>query len=215
MTDIDSDLFGYIIGHTTPEDKVLAELNRETFAKILYPRMISGHYQGRFLEFISRMVQPDCILEIGTFTGYSAICLAKGLRPGGMLHTIECNDEIVDFAQNYINKSGLGDKIQIHTGDALEVIPALNMQFDMVFIDAEKKYYPDYFRLVAEKLKTGGMLLADNVLWNGKVIGNEPKPDDETNNILMFNKLVHEDNRFENMIIPIRDGIMLALKVCS
>lgn len=215
MTDSNSGLFNYVIGNTTAEDKVLAELNRETNAKVLYPRMLSGHYQGKFLEFISRMAQPASILEIGTFTGYSAICLAKGLKPGGMLHTIECNDEITDFAQEYINKSGLADKIRIHTGDALTIIPALDMQFDMVFIDAEKKSYPEYFRLVAGKLKTGGILLADNVLWNGKVTGNEQGPDDDTNSILMFNKLVHEDSRFENMIIPIRDGIMLALKISS
>lgn len=211
--DFNKKIWDYIINHTSQEDPILAELNRETYAKMLYPRMLSGHYQGKLLEFISKMIQPEYILEIGTFTGYSAICLAKGLKPEGKLYTIECNDEIIDFTRKYIVKSGFANRIEICVGDALQIIPQLNVHFDLIFIDADKTHYPDYFRLVVDKLKTGGVILADNALWDGKVVKNTMNNDDETNSIRKFNKMVNEDKRFENMILPVRDGVMFARKI--
>ncbi len=213
MLNIDQNLWEYILEHTTPEDSLLSELYRETHVKVLYPRMISGHYQGKLLELISKIIQPECILEIGTFTGYSAICLAKGLKPGGKLHTIEYNDEITDFARKYFKKAGLENSIELHIGNALQIIPGLNLQFDLIFMDADKTSYPDYFNLVTDKLKTGGILLTDNVLWDGKVIDESAGKEDETNGIIQFNKMIQNDSRFENIIIPIRDGIMLARKI--
>ena len=212
MLNISREIWDYIIKHTSEEDPILAELGRETHLKMLYPRMISGHYQGKLLEFISKFVQPENILEIGTFTGYSAICLAKGLKKGGKLHTIELNDEIVDFTKKYIKKSSLEDKIEIHVGNALDIIPDFNFQFDIIFIDADKEHYPDYFDLSVKKLKKGGILLADNVLWDGKVI-DKSSTDDETTGIAKFNEMVMDDSRFENLILPVRDGIMVARKL--
>ncbi len=202
----------YIENHTTAEDPILSELSRETHLKALYPQMLSGHLQGRFLEFISRMLQPEHILEIGTFTGYSAICLAKGLKKSGKLITIEKNDELSGFPVKYFKKAGISEQVELIIGDALDILPTLEPTFDLVFIDAEKKDYSNYYDLVFEKVKPGGYILADNVLWYGRVVENPDTFDKETQGIVAFNKLIAEDSRVENMILPLRDGIMLIRK---
>lgn len=203
----------YIKLNSSTEDPILTELNRETHLKILNSRMISGHPQGKLLELISKMTAPTNILEIGTYTGYSAICLAKGLRPEGCLYTIDINDELERIVKKYIAKSGLTDKIKVHWGDALEIIPELDVEFDLVFIDADKKQYTEYYNSVINKVKSGGILLADNVLWNKKVLENEKKRDQETNSIVNFNKMITSDPRVENCIIPLRDGISVIRKI--
>ncbi len=203
----------YVLAHTTEESPLMAQLNRETYVKIMHPRMISGHLQGKLLEFISRWVQPLYILEIGTFTGYSALCLAQGLQSGGELHTIEINDELKEFALSHINKSPLASKIKLHTGDALDIIPELNYTFNLVFIDADKREYPDYYNAVIEKVKPGGVILADNVLWDGKVLEKPAKNDRDTIALQQFNELVHRDKRVENLLLPIRDGLMILRKL--
>lgn len=203
----------YVENHSTREDPILKELARDTYIKILHPQMLSGHLQGKFLEFISYMVQPEYILEIGTFTGYSAICLAKGLRNTGKLITIEKNDELAGFPVKYFRKAGISEKVELIIGDALNIIPTLDYKFDMVFIDAEKKDYVKYYTQIIEKVKPGGYILADNVLWYGRVIDNPKTYDKETEGIIAFNKLINDDTRVENMILPIRDGIMLIRKI--
>jgi caffeoyl-CoA O-methyltransferase len=202
----------YITGHCTAEDAVLADLNRQTHLRMLNPKMLSGHYQGKFLEMISFMIKPLQILEIGTFTGYSAICMARGLAENGRLHTIDNNDEIKDFALKYIHKAGMERKIVLHTGNALEIIPALKGPFDLVFIDGEKSEYPHYYRLSLPKVKQGGFIIADNVLWDGKVYKPECKDDINTRHIIEFNKMVMDDDRVENILIPVRDGLMIMRK---
>ncbi len=211
MLDIDKELSDYIQSHSSPEDHVLAELYRETFRKVLYPRMVSGNLQGKFLEFISRMIQPESVLEIGTFTGYSAICLAKGLKKDGILHTIEINDEIRPMIEKYIEKAGLQGKIILHTGDARQIIPQLNYEFDLVFIDGNKQQYLDYYHAVYPKTRKGGYIIADNVLWNGKVT--KPARDKETTGIVAFNDYIKNDNTVEKLILPLRDGLMLIRKI--
>ena len=205
----------YILDHTSPEDDFLSELDRETHLKILRSRMLSGHLQGRILSMISQMIRPNAILEIGTFTGYSALCLAKGLAEGGKLHTIEIDDELESIAKKYFQKSGMGDRIISHIGDARQVISSLNQQFDLVFIDADKREYSEYYKLVLPLIPLGGFILADNILWNGKVVEPESADDEQTRGILEFNKLVQEDSRVENVILPVRDGIMLIRKIAE
>jgi predicted O-methyltransferase YrrM len=175
--------------------------------------MLSGHLQGQILRMISCMVRPKSILEIGTFTGYSALCLAQGLAVGGYLHTIEIDDELETIAQKYFLKSGMGDRIIQHIGDAREIIPTIGKQFDLVFIDADKREYPDYYRLVFDFIPVGGFLLADNILWNGKVVEAEAAEEEQTRGILDFNNLIQRDTRVRNVILPVRDGIMLVQKV--
>ncbi len=211
MFDIDKELSDYILNHSSPEDPVLAELYRETFRKVLYPRMASGHLQGKLLEFISRMIQPSAILEIGTFTGYSAICLARGLQDKGQLHTIEINDELRTIIEHYFEKAGLQKKIILHTGDARQIIPSLNLEFDLAFIDGNKQQYLEYYHAVYPKIRKGGYILADNVLWNGKVT--KPSRDKETAGIVAFNDYVKNDNKVEKLILPLRDGLMLIRKI--
>lgn len=211
MPDIDKKLSDYIQNHSSPEDILLAELYRETYRKVLYPRMVSGHLQGKFLEFISCMIQPESVLEIGTFTGYSAICLAKGLKNEGILHTIEINDEIRPMIEKYIEKAGLQGKIILHTGDARQIIPQLNCEFDLVFIDGNKQQYLEYYHAVYPKTRKGSIIIADNVLWNGKVI--EPARDKETAGIMAFNDFVTNDNTVEKLILPLRDGLMLIRRI--
>lgn len=203
----------YILDHTKEEDSLLAELNRETYLKVIQPRMISGHLQGKFLEMISCMINPKAILEIGTYTGYSAICLAKGLSVDGILHTIEINPEFNIFSEKYFERSGLKYKIQQHTGSALDIIPQMDEVLDLVFIDADKENYLNYYKLVFDKVKTGGFILADNALWDGKVIKNQNQQDKETKGIDEFNKHIQEDKRVENMLLPLRDGIMMVRKL--
>jgi len=212
MSDFYFNIEEYILNHSDEEDPVLTELNRETNLKILRPRMLSGHLQGKVLEMISKMIHPEKILEIGTYTGYSAICLAKGLKQNGILHSIEINDELEDFILKYIKKAELEDKIKLHFGDARDIIPQINEQFDLVFIDADKREYIEYYNIVFDFVKHGGFILADNVLWSGKVI-NMKTPDDEyTKGIFEFNEFIKNDNRIEKVILPLRDGLTLIRK---
>jgi len=205
----------YILNHITPEDDYLNELDRETHQKVLHARMLSGHLQGQILSMISCMIKPKCILEIGTFTGYSALCLAKGLVEGGQLHTIEIDDELESVSQKYFLKSGMSDQIVQHIGDARQIIPSLNIKFDLVFIDADKRDYCDYYQLVFGHVPVGGFILADNVLWDGKVVDPVAVDEDQTRGILAFNDLVQNDPRVKNVILPVRDGIMLVQKVAE
>ena len=212
MLPINPQIEKYIIDHTSDEDPVLAELNRRTHLDTVHPQMLAGKMQGRFLELISRMIVPENILEIGTFTGYSAICLAKGLKQNGHLYTIEINDELISFAAGFFKKAGLTDRITQLSGDARKIIPSLNIMFDLVYIDAEKSEYCEYYNLVIEKVRHGGWIIADNVLWGEKILENPAQADPSTRGILEFNELVHKDNRVENLILPIRDGVMLIRK---
>lgn len=202
----------YILDHTHPESDLLKELNRQTHLKEYHPEMLSGHMQGKVLEMLSRMIRPRNILEIGTYTGYSAICLAQGLQEGGKLHTIEINDEQKDFIMSYFEKAGMMDKIELHIGNALEIIPTLNEKFELVFIDADKKEYLDYYLAVIDKVNPGGYIIADNVFWGGKVIKDPAENDEYTKGIMEFNDYVHNDPEVENVILPIRDGLMVLRK---
>lgn len=209
----------YIEDHSSEEDKLLYELYRETQLKTYYPRMISGKQQGLFLEMISRMIKPDFILEIGTFTGYSAIQLAKGLSDKGKIVTIDINEETEAIARKYFKKSGLENKIDFQIGDALNIIPNLNHTFDLVFIDADKEQYIDYYELALSKTRKDGFILIDNVWWSGKVLNPDKrtskskKTDKETKGIIAFNKFVKNDKRVEKVIIPLRDGITIIRKL--
>jgi caffeoyl-CoA O-methyltransferase len=209
----DQEIIEYAQAHTTIEDDVLHQLYRETNLTTVYPRMLSGHLQGKFLEFISFMIQPSRILEIGTFTGYSAICLARGLKPGGMLHTIDINDEIKDVALRYFKKAGLEHCIQLHIGDACSVIARLDECFDLVFIDGDKEQYELYYHEAFAKLRVGGVMLVDNVLWGGKVLPGCRDHDKESNSIRRFNNKVFEDNRTAKILMPLRDGIYMLRKL--
>jgi caffeoyl-CoA O-methyltransferase len=202
----------YILGHISPEDDVLKELNRQTHVKILRPRMLSGHLQGQFLYLLCKMLNPKRILEIGTYTGYSAICMARGLALGGHIDTIEINDELKPFTQQFVDKAGLGDAISLHIGSALDIVPGLDAGFDLAFVDGDKREYPLYYPLVLEKLRPGGFMLADNVLWDGKVTQPLMPNDDYTKGILDFNRMVADDDRVEKVILPIRDGITIIRK---
>ena len=210
---MNSTLETYITDHTSPEDELLKRLNRETHLKVLNPRMLSGHVQGRFLEMISKMIQPHRILEIGTYTGYSAICLAKGLAGNGILHTIEVNPELEEFAKRYFREAGLEKQIIQHSGDALELIPQINETFDLVFIDAAKESYLDYYHLIFDKVRKGGFILADNALWDGKVVDPNQAQDKETHGIVAFNDFIRNDNRVEKVLLSLRDGIMIIRKL--
>jgi caffeoyl-CoA O-methyltransferase len=201
----------YILENTSPEDPVLEDLYRQTHIRFLNPNMVSGHLQGKFLEFISHMIAPLHILEIGTFTGYSAICLAKGLREGGKLITIEINDELTQFAHSYFCKAGVDSKIVQMTGDARKIIEDLDLTFDLVFIDADKREYIEYFRLIFDKVRPGGFILADNVLWGGKVI-EEDHNDQQGKGIIDFNNMIRNNIEVEKVIVPLRDGLMLIRK---
>ena len=202
----------YVVQHTENEPELLRELSRETFQKILQPRMLSGHFQGRILSFLSKLIRPKKILELGTFTGYSALCLAEGLDKDGELHTIDKNEELVSFQRRYFNRSIHGSKIHQHTGCALEIIKKLNYEFDLIFIDADKSNYVNYFNLLANKIKRGGVLISDNVLWSGKVIEPLENSDLSTKVLLEYNKLLKEDPRFQTILLPIRDGLTLSIK---
>ena len=202
-------LENYIQNNSEDEPKILQELTRETHLKILRPRMLTGHFQGRVLSILSKIIAPKNILEIGTYTGYSAICLAEGMQPNGQLHTIDINEELQDIQRKYFDKSGHGSQISQHIGDAKSIIPKLNITFDLVFIDAEKKDYPDYFELVLKKTRPGSVILSDNVLWSGKVVEPIEKKDKVTSILLNYNKLLKEDERVETVLLPVRDGLTL------
>lgn len=203
----------YVVAHSENEPQLLQQLTRETYQKILQPRMLSGHYQGRVLSMISKLVHPTCILEIGTYTGYSALCLAEGLKENGSLHTIDVNEELVDFQRKYFDLSPYGNQIHQHLGNALEIIPLLKDTFDIVFIDADKENYASYFELIIDKLNPGGIILSDNVLWSGKILETKLKKEDKATPALKaYNKLLKEDKRVETIILPIRDGLTISRK---
>jgi caffeoyl-CoA O-methyltransferase len=201
----------YILEYSTPEDPILEELYRQTHIRFVNPNMVSGHLQGLFLEIISKMISPENILEVGTFTGYSAICLAKGLTREGKLITIEMNDEIAAFAHSYFTRAGLESKITQLTGNALEIIPKLDLKFDLVFIDGDKREYIEYYRLIIDKVKPGGYILADNVLWGGKVVESE-STDPQAMGIIKFNEMIRNETEIEVVILPLRDGLMVIRK---
>lgn len=203
----------YSAAHTEAENALLKSLNRDTHANVLSPRMLSGHLQGRFLSMISRMIRPDRILEIGTYTGYSGICFCEGLNPGGKLVTIDVNEELENFTRRYFDQSPFKDQIDYRIGNALDIIPTLTDTFDLVFIDADKINYSSYFNLCLEKVRPGGFLIADNVLWSGKVVEQLKKVDKDTQALLDFNRMVHEDPRVSNILLPIRDGLMILQKL--
>lgn len=204
----------YAVNHSQDEPQLLQQLNRETNQKILQPRMLSGHFQGRVLSMISKLIQPKTILEIGTYTGYSALCLAEGMHKDGELHTIDINEELHDFQRKYFDKSGFGERIIQHLGNALDIIPKLDTTFDLVFIDADKENYVNYFYVIIDKLNPGGIILSDNVLWSGKVLDTTFKKEDtSTPALIEYNKLLKEDPRVETVMLPIRDGLTISRKV--
>ena len=209
---IPEELDDYVVKHSENEPQLLQRLNRETYQKILQPRMLSGHYQGRILSLISKLVNPKNILEIGTYTGYSALCLAEGMQDSGELHTIDLNEELHDFQRKYFDKSGYGTQIIQHTGNALDIIPQLDKIFDLIFIDADKENYSNYFHCVINKLNSGGIILSDNVLWSGKVIEPVKADDTSTKALIVYNKLLKEDQRIETVLLPIRDGLAISRK---
>lgn len=209
---INKDIFEYSEKYSQQEPKILQELNRETHLKVLNPRMLSGFFQGRLLSIISKLIKPKKVLEIGTYTGYSAICIAEGMNKNGIIHTIDKNEELNIIQKKYFKKSGLEDNIVQYNGCALEIIPKIEEKFDLIFIDADKENYINYFNLVMDKLNSNGVILADNVLWSGKVINSEDH--DLTTNVLReFNKRVNNDNRVETILLPIRDGISIIRKI--
>ncbi len=202
-------LENYIAQHSEEEPDLLKELTRETHLTVLRPRMITGHFQGRVLSMLSKLIHPKYILEIGTYTGYSALCLAEGLQAEGELYTIDINEELGAIQNRYFEKSRFRDQIVTHIGDAMQIIPGLDKAFDLVFIDAEKTSYPDYFELVLTKTKPGSVILSDNVLWSGKVIAPVEKKDKATKVLINYNKMLKEDPRVETVLLPIRDGLTL------
>ena len=211
MNFISPELEQYAGSHTSPESELLARINRETHLEVLQPRMLSGHLQGRVLSLLSSLLQPKRILEIGTYTGYSALCLAEGLPNDGKLITIDVNEELQARVQGYFNDSSYKHQIEYHIGDAMELIPSLPDMWDLVFIDADKKNYINYYDLVIEHMNPGGIILADNILWSGKVI-DPAATDRETELLRRYNDVIHADDRVENILLPIRDGIMVARK---
>lgn len=214
MEFIDENLLAYCEQHTSQEDELLKYITRETHAKVLMPRMLSGQLQGKLLELWVKMLQPKVILEIGTYTGYSGICLARGLKEEGKLITLDINDELETMVRGFFQRSGLAHKIDYRLGNALEIIPTLNDTFDMVFIDADKANYMEYYNLVIDRVNPGGIILADNVLWSGKVlVQSGQKIDKDTGALLAYNRMVQEDHRVENVLLPIRDGLMMARKL--
>ena len=202
----------YILSHSDAEPEYLAKVNRATHVKLINPRMCSGHLQGRVLSMFCHMIQPKCILELGTFTGYSALCMAEGLAQGGLLHTIDINDELTPMVKKYVEKSGLTDSFVIHTGNALDIIPTLAGPFDLVFIDADKVNYSRYFNLCFDKVRSGGFIIADNVLWSGKVIDDGSKKDVDTKALMEFNDKVHAHKGLEHILLPLRDGLLIMQK---
>jgi len=200
----------YVVAHSAQEPKHLQALTRETYQKILQPRMLSGAYQGRVLSMIAKLINPKSILEIGTFTGYSALCLAEGLQKNGVLHTIDVKEELKDFQRKHFDASPYGPMIVQHLGKALDIIPTLNTLFDLVFIDADKSNYINYFHAIIDNMNTGGIILSDNVLWSGKVVEPLQEKDIDTKILLEYNRLLNEDTRLETVLLPIRDGLTVS-----
>lgn len=207
---ISEELEDYAANHSENEPALLEALNRETHQKVLQPRMLSGHFQGRVLSLLSKLVNPKAILEIGTFTGYATICLAEGLQAGGTLDTLDNNEELYDFQRKYFDKSPWGAQITQHLGNALDIIPSLNKKFDLVFIDADKQNYPNYWDVIVPMVNKGGIILSDNVLWSGKVLEPVKSNDKSTQVLLDYNKMVKEDPRVETVLLPIRDGLTVS-----
>jgi len=201
----------YAISHTEKEPKLLTKLNRETWANVMIPRMLSGHLQGRILSMFSKLVNPENILEIGTYTGYSALCLAEGLKPKGTLHTLDINEEYTSVANRYFNESDFNNNIKQHIGQALDIIPTLACNFQLAFIDADKENYSNYFDAIIDKMDIGGLIIADNVLWSGKVT--KEKMDDETTALDRYNKKILASDRVETILLPVRDGLMISRKI--
>ncbi len=210
MNFIPEDLNNYVEEHSQKEPELLAKLNRETWQKQLQPRMLSGHLQGRILSMLSKLINPKNILEIGTYTGYSALCLAEGMQENGELHTIDINEELFDFQRKYFNASNYGNQIFQHLGNALEIIPKLKKTFDLVFIDADKSNYPKYLDIILPKLKKHSVILSDNVLWSGKVVEDVKNDDVDTKALLLYNKLINEHPKLETVLLPIRDGLTIS-----
>ncbi|MBI3501806.1 MAG: O-methyltransferase [Bacteroidetes bacterium] len=202
----------YALKNSDAELDVLKKLNRETHLKMTMPQMLSGHMQGLMLQMFSKMIRPKNILEIGTFTGYSAICLAQGLQNGGMLHTIDVNEEFKEIIMRYIKEAGLQGKITLHIGSAVNILPLLKEEFDLVFIDADKENYSTYYDLVFPKVKQGGYIIADNVLWSGKILNSPMKMDIETKSLYEYSQKIQSDSRVENVLLPLRDGLIIARK---
>lgn len=209
--ELNTELEEYIAAHSEKEPEILSLLSRATHQKLLRPRMLSGNMQGQFLKMLCRMSNACRVLEIGTFTGYAAISMAMGIEPGGVVHTIDINDEIEDFTRDFIRRSGLEDRIVFHIGDACGIIRGIQEQFDLVFIDADKRQYAAYYQLIFDKVRPGGIIVADDVLWEGKVLDVETR-DAQTQGILEFNELIQQDERVENILLPIRHGLMLIRK---
>ena len=213
MDFLDEEIENYALNHTSQENDLLKELNRQTHIQILQPRMLSGHLQGKVLSMFSNMINPKRVLEIGTYTGYSALSIAEGLPVDGEIITIDLNQELEPFTRSYFEKSVYNSKIKFLVGNALDVIPTLNETWDLVFIDADKENYSTYFDLVINQVRKGGFIIVDNVLWSGKVLHKVPTNDMETKGIIAFNSKVHEDSRVENLLLPVRDGLMILRKL--
>jgi predicted O-methyltransferase YrrM len=208
---LSDELKSYLESSCDPESDLLKQIDRDTNIKVSLPRMLSGHYQGRVLSMLSKLVKPQRILEVGTFTGYASLCLAEGLSKDGILHTIDINAELEDMVRSSFSKSDLGSQIIYHIGNALEIIPNLDEVFDLIFIDADKKNNETYYNLTIDKLRSGGLIIVDNVLWSGKVIG-EKKTDSATTSISDFNEMIRSDQRVEKLILPVRDGVYIIRK---
>ena len=207
---ISQELEDYIEHHSEKEPQHLAALNKETYQKILLPRMLSGHFQGRVLSMLSKLIRPVNILEIGTYTGYSALCLCEGMQENGQLHTIDIKEELIDFQRKHFDKSPWGKQIVQHLGEAIDIIPSLDLKFDLIFIDADKENYITYFEMIVPKMNKGGIILSDNVLWSGKVLEPLQKNDLSTKILLEYNQLLKNDPRVETVLLPIRDGLTVS-----
>ena len=207
---LSEELENYIEQHSQDEPQLLAQLNKETYQKVLLPRMLSGHFQGRVLSMLSKLIRPVTILEIGTYTGYSALCLCEGMQENGVLHTIDIKEELVDFQRKYFDKSPWGNQIVQHLGEALDIVPTINSNFDLVFIDADKENYINYFHLIVPKMNKGGIILSDNVLWSGKILEETHPKDMETKVLKEYNLLLQNDERVETVLLPIRDGLTVS-----
>jgi len=210
MNFLPENIDNYAVKHSEDEPQILQDLSRETWQKILIPRMLSGHFQGRILAMLSKIANPKSILEIGTYTGYSALCLAEGLQKGGILHTIDKNEELVDLQQKYFDKSKFKGQIKQYLGNALDIIPTIAVHFDLVFIDADKPNYSNYFHAIIDKMNPGGIIISDNVLWSGKVVEELDPKDLSTKELLKYNTLLKEDKRIETVLLPIRDGLTVS-----
>ncbi|MEJ2669346.1 MAG: O-methyltransferase [Gammaproteobacteria bacterium] len=212
MEFLDPAIDEYVLSHSQAETGLLQHLNRETHRAVALPQMLSGHFQGRVLSMLSHMIRPKTVLEIGTYTGYSALCLVEGLQAGGKLYTIDVNKDLEPMVRHYFQQAGVSDRIEFRLGMALEVIPSIQAQFDLVFIDADKENYSSYYDCVFDRVSPGGYIIADNVLWSGKVLGDYASMDAETRSLVAYSEKIHQDPRVEHVLLPIRDGLMIARK---